>query len=101
AVVRRQKKRCFMVPFRRSIRDYVATAVACRAPFRQRSRNSNMRGLALPLAALILLPLSARADDPATPWDMRIPVRFGAGGTTMWGGSPGFSVSFGGVMIGR
>lgn len=59
-----------------------------------------MRPRVLPLAALILLPLSAKAEDLSVPRDMRIPLRIGGGGTTMWGGSPGLSVSFGAVMLG-
>lgn len=59
-----------------------------------------MRRVSL-LAALISLPLSASAsDDPVLP-DVRMPLRLGAGGTTMWGGSPGFSASLSGIFIGR
>lgn len=56
----------------------------------------------LATAALILLPLSARAEeDPALPWDVQMPLRVGGGGTTMWGGSPAFAASLGGILVGK
>ncbi len=61
-----------------------------------------MRALLPLVVALILLPVSARAADPDhVPWDIQMPLRFGAGATGMWGGAPAFSASLGGVFIGK
>lgn len=62
-----------------------------------------MRGTVPLLVALMSLPVSAAAgeDDPALPWDVRMPFRLGGGGTTMWGGSPGFSASLSGIFLGK